>query len=101
MEDSLPQIARSTIHVLAGHQEDSFSPPSRRVRRAMTVLRRAAKSNHDRDRDLNDRIFRATGALRATERTHTAICTGRPLDVMFRLAIRVVRSVGAMRTPDC
>lgn len=64
------------------------------VRHAMVVIRRMIRSSDKCDEIVQDRLGRAVGTLRATRQAETAFVSQRPADVVFRLASRLLRSLG-------
>ena len=85
---------RSTLH--SGENADvrrklSTAPD---VRHAMVVVNRALRSSRKQDDVLQDRICRAACLLKSAGSTETAFASGRPVDVVFRIASRIVRRLG-------
>lgn len=81
---------RSTVH-------PRYAAPSAAVarrpdlRHAMVVVNRVLRSTERKDDILQDRIRRAACILKAAEPTETAFLAGRPVDVAFRIAARIVK----------
>jgi len=92
MEDSEAATNLSTIHMGVDPQ-GLRQQGCANVHHAMVVLNRMIRSPDKRDQLLHDRIFRAAGVVKATDATETAIFTGRPTDVVYRLASRIVRGL--------
>ena len=83
---------RSTVHPTC--QVAGNEPVTPDVRHAVIVVNRLLRSTAPDDDVVHDRLLRAACVLKASRSTETAFASGRPVDVAFRLASRIVRKLG-------
>ena len=84
---------RSTLHPMPRILE-SQPAPRPDVKHALVVVNRMLRSSPNSDDRVKDRILQVAGILRTSDPTPTAFVSGRPVDVAFRIASRLIRRLG-------
>lgn len=64
------------------------------IRHAVVVVDRMLRASQTGNDVIQNRLFHAARVLRAADPTETAFVSGRPVDVVIRLATRLVRRMG-------